>query len=64
MRSLRRDPLSWRCLLPRLDAVARLQTLIPFARLSGEALATLADTVEWLEVPAGVRLFSEGGRAR
>ena len=42
------------------DAAARLQTLIPFARLSHQALAALADTVEWLEVPAGVRLFSEG----
>ena len=43
-----------------LDAVALLQTLIPFARLSDEALAALADTVEWLGVPAGVRLFNEG----
>ncbi len=42
------------------DGAARLQALVPFAQLDDDARAELAAAVEWIEAPAGVRLFSVG----
>src|SRR6188472_1244148 len=42
------------------DGAARLQALVPFARLDADELTDLAASVQWLHAPAGVRLFTVG----
>ncbi len=42
------------------DGATRLRELVPFARLDHDELAELAAGVQWLDAPAGVRLFSVG----